>query len=143
MKTPSFTGLKPASQSASLAKGMHRAIDTAHEKLLRGGLWRRGLRFRKNVSTLPGKPDIVFRRAQVAVFCDGDFWHGRNWRHLFTKLKKGTNAPYWCRKILANMARDRRSTRQLRKEGWSGIRLWQSVIKANPYRESPEIIKID
>jgi len=134
MKTPSFAGLKPASQTASLAKRMNRAADTVHEKLIRKALWRRGLRFRKNVTTLPGKPDIVFPRARVVVFCDGDFWHGRNWRRLSRKLRDGANAPYWCQKIKANIARDRRTTRALQNENWRVIRLWEGDIRANPDR---------
>ena len=70
MRAPSFAGLKPASNAASLAKRMNRSADTIHEKLLRGVLWRRGLRFRKNLKDLPGKPDIVFASARVVVFCD-------------------------------------------------------------------------
>jgi DNA mismatch endonuclease (patch repair protein) len=113
---------------------MNRAADTVHEKLIRNALWRRGLRFRKNVTTLPGKPDIVFPRARVVVFCDGDFWHGRNWRRLSGKLQDGANAPYWCQKIKANIARDRRTTRLLQKENWRVIRLWEGDIRANPDR---------
>lgn len=142
MKTPSFAGLKAASQPASLAKRMNRAFDTAHENLLRRTLWRRGLRFRKNVTTLPGKPDIVFSRARVAVFCDGDFWHGRNWRHLFAKLRKGANADYWRAKIRSNMTRDRRTTRLLRSEGWRVIRLWEGNIKTNPELAASKIERI-
>jgi DNA mismatch endonuclease (patch repair protein) len=51
---------------------------------------------RKNVKTLPGKPDVVFSKASIAVFCDGDFWHGRNWQALKSKLDNGTNPTYWC-----------------------------------------------
>lgn len=134
MKTPSFAGLKPASRAASVAKRMNRAADTVHEKLIRKALWRRGLRFRKNVTTLPGKPDIVFPRARVVVFCDGDFWHGRNWRRLSRKLQDGANARYWCQKIKANIARDRRTTRLLQNENWRVIRLWEGDIRANPDR---------
>jgi DNA mismatch endonuclease (patch repair protein) len=131
MKTPSFAGLEPASQASSLAKRMNRAADTVHEKLLRRALWRKGLRFRKNVRTLPGKPDIAFSGARVVVFCDGDFWHGRNWRRLSLQLQKGTNAPYWCQKIRANIARDRRTTRLLQKQNWCVVRLWEGDILAD------------
>lgn len=132
MKVPSFAGLKPASQAASLAKRMNRSADTIHEKLLRGALWRRGLRFRKNLADLPGKPDIVFLGLRLAVFCDGDFWHGRDWRRLSGQLQKRANAAYWCQKIRANMLRDRRTTRLLKKQGWSVIRLWESDIRKDP-----------
>ena len=134
MRVPSFSGLKPASRAASLAKRMNRSADTAHEKLLRSLLWHRGLRFRKNVSTLPGKPDIVFTRARLVVFCDGDFWHGHRWHELSKKLKKSANAVYWCQKIRTNMLRDRRTTRLLREQQWHVIRLWESAVRADPER---------
>jgi len=134
MRVPSFSGLKPASQAASLAKRMNRRADTAHEKLLRGLLWRRGFRFRKNVAALAGKPDIVFTRARLVVFCDGDFWHGRRWHELSKKLEKRANAVYWCQKIRANMLRDRRTTRLLRRQHWRVIRLWEGDIREDPER---------
>jgi DNA mismatch endonuclease (patch repair protein) len=142
IKAPSFVGLKPASEAASSAKRMNRSADTAHEKLLRGTLWRRGLRFRKNVPSLPGKPDIVFAGARVAVFCDGDFWHGRNWRRLSAKLQKRANPAYWCQKIRANMLRDRRTIRLLEKQNWCVVRLWEGDIKADPERAASEVEKI-
>src|SRR5258708_30048230 len=87
--SPSFRGLRPASHSSSLAKRLNRSTDTKPERLIRSLLWKRGLRFRKNVKTVPGRPDIVFSKEQVAVFCDGDFWHGRDWTHLARKLRAG------------------------------------------------------
>jgi DNA mismatch endonuclease (patch repair protein) len=132
MRAPSFAGLKPASQAASLAKRMNRNADTIHEKLLRSVLWRRGFRFRKNLKDLPGKPDIVFTGARVVVFCDGDFWHGRNWRRLSSQLKKRENADYWRQKIRSNMIRDERTTGLLSELGWYVIRLWEGDIRANP-----------
>jgi len=134
MKAPSFAGLKPASESASLAKRMNRSADTKHELLLRSELWRRGLRFRKNRADLPGKPDIVFLSARVAVFCDGDFWHGRNWRRLSSQLRKRANPDYWCNKIQSNRERDKRTTESLMRLGWCVIRLWENDIHANPQK---------
>jgi DNA mismatch endonuclease (patch repair protein) len=75
-----------------------------------------------------GKPDIVFRRARVVVFCDGDFWHGRRRRERLDKLARGANAPYWTAKIAANAARDRRTTRVLRAAGWTVVRLWETDV---------------
>ncbi len=98
-RAPSFDGLKPTSSTSSRCKRMNRRADTLHERVLRSALWRRGLRFRKNVSVLPGKPDIVFQRSRVVVFCDGDFWHGRDWRKLSRTLNAGANASYWLQKI--------------------------------------------
>jgi DNA mismatch endonuclease, patch repair protein len=132
MRAPSFAGLKPASASASLVKRMNRCVETKHEVLLRRELWRRGLRFRKNRTDLPGKPDVVFASARVAVFCDGDFWHGRNWRRLSLQLRKRANPEYWCQKIRSNRARDRRITALLERLGWLVIRLWEKDIHASP-----------
>lgn len=131
-KAPSFKGLKPASGASSYAKRHNKRRDTKHEILLRRELQRIGLRFRKNVETLPGKPDFVFTRAKLAVFCDGDFWHGRDWRSLKKKLNEGTNAEYWVAKIAANIKRDKRNTALLKKAGWSVIRVWETDIKENP-----------
>lgn len=139
MKAPSFTGLKPASQAASLAKRMNRSADTVHEKLLRSVLWHRGFRFRKNLSSLPGKPDIVFTRARVAVFCDGDFWHGRSWHRLSMDLQKRANSAYWRQKIRENMLRDRRTTRLLKKQDWCVLRLWEGDIRADPQRAARQV----
>jgi DNA mismatch endonuclease (patch repair protein) len=133
-RAPSFAGLSPASPATSHAKKMNRSSDTAHERTLRALLWRRGLRYRKNVKALPGKPDIVFSAARVAVFCDGDFWHGREWQRLSRKLRTGTNASYWIPKIKANRNRDRRNDRLLTREGWTVIRLWETDIRSKPLR---------
>ena len=132
VKSPSFTDLKPASEASSRAKRHNQRIDTQHEKMLRCELWRMGLRYRKNVETLPGKPDIVFVRARVAVFCDGDFWHGRNWEEQKSKLCQGTNAEYWLSKIESNMERDRLNNALLEADGWSVLRLWETDIKRDP-----------
>jgi DNA mismatch endonuclease (patch repair protein) len=100
--------------------------------MLRRALWRLGLRYRKNVKSLPGKPDIVFFRNKVAIFCDGDFWHGREWPKLRAKLKRGSNSNYWLQKIRSNIERDRRNQALLEKSGWLVIRLWESDIKRSP-----------
>jgi DNA mismatch endonuclease (patch repair protein) len=140
--TPSFKGMSPASPASSRAKKMNRSANTAHECLLRSQLWKRGLRYRKNVRALPGKPDIVFSAARVAVFCDGDFWHGRDWRRLSRKLSAGTNASYWIPKIKANRNRDRRNGRLLESEGWTVIRLWETDIHHNPEEAARTIEKL-
>src|SRR6267378_5587118 len=109
-KAPSFAGLRPASKLSSLVKQKNLSCDTLPELALRRELRRLGLRFRNNEKALPGKPDVVFRDARVAVFCDGDFWHGRNWTDLKVKLRKGANGPYWHAKIASNIRRDRRDS---------------------------------
>lgn len=89
-----------------------------------------GYRFRKNYAKLPGKPDIVFLAQRVAVFCDSDFWHGRNWRALKKRLT--TNPEYWIPKLKRNRQRDRKINKELHNMGWTVLRFWESDIKAAP-----------
>jgi DNA mismatch endonuclease (patch repair protein) len=130
-KVPRYSSFTPTSEAASRIKQRNRAHNTRPELLLRKEIWRRGLRYRLHAKDLPGKPDLVFRRARVVVFCDGDFWHGRRWEARREKLARGANAPYWTAKIAANLARDRRNTRLLRAGGWTVIRLWETDIVRN------------
>ena len=141
-KTPSFNDLKPASEISSRAKRSNKRKDTLHEIELRRELWRLGLRYRKNVETLPGKPDIVFIRAKVAIFCDGDFWHGRDWENLRLKLEKGTNPEYWIAKIKSNIERDLRNNTILSDEGWLVIRIWETDVRKAPAKYAIEIKEI-
>lgn len=130
--TPSYSGLRPASPRASAAaRGSSRKSDTQPEVKLRQILHRCGRRFRKNVRSLPGCPDIVFARAKIVVFCDGDFWHGRDWATRRGKLEIGTNGTYWIRKIEQNMSRDARNNAMLRRMGWQVLRFWESDIISN------------
>lgn len=131
-KSPSYKGCRPASASSSKAKRANKRSDTKHELLLRRRLWKMGLRYRKHVRDLPGVPDIVFPVAHVAVFCDGDFWHGRDWPALSRKLERGTNGEYWLLKIRSNMERDLGNTRLLQEQGWMVLRFWESDIKTKP-----------
>jgi DNA mismatch endonuclease, patch repair protein len=138
--SPSFRGLAAASQASSYAKKMNRRTDTAHECVLRSLLWRNGLRYRKNVKALPGKPDIVFVSQKVAIFCDGDFWHGRNWKHLSGKLRAGSNPSYWTQKIKTNRQRDRRTDKLLKREGWIVLRFWETDIHRDPVQAASKIV---
>lgn len=131
-KSVSFKGLSPSSPTAARAKQSNGPSDTKHEIALRIELSRLGLRFRKNVPDLPGRPDIVFMTERLAVFCDGDFWHGRNWKHLSRKLRAGSNAPYWLAKIRSNRVRDRSQTMLLRRAGWTVLRFWETDVLASP-----------
>lgn len=111
-------------EQRSALMGRVRHWDTDLERAVRSALHRRGFRFRKNVRGLPGSPDIVFTKAKVAVFVDGDFWHG--WKF---EEKKHKYKPYWQEKIAANIARDERNFANLREAGWTVIRVWQHEIK--------------
>lgn len=81
-----------------------RSKDTKIEIKLRKALWAKGYRYRKNYNLLPGKPDIVFIKYQIAIFCDSEFWHGKNWSQKKDKIQ--TNREYWLEKIPGNMSRD-------------------------------------
>lgn len=127
--TPSYVGLKPASTRASVAaRGSSKKSRTRCEVVLADALTARDLTFRTDAADLPGRPDIVFDRPRVAVFCDGDFWHGRDWRKRSRKLVNGQNAAYWRAKIKTNMARDARTSAALEEAGWRVVRLWETDI---------------
>ena len=101
--------------------------DTDIEKTIRSELHRRGCRFRKHVPDLPGRPDVVFQKAKVAVFIDGDFWHGYRfpeWEHKVSD--------FWKNKIGKNRARDQKNFRKLRTMGWRVIRIWQHEVRDDP-----------
>jgi len=135
-----FKGLAPASPAASrIARATSAKRDTRAELMLRRAVWNTGLRFRVDVRTLPGRPDLVFSAARVAVFCDGDFWHGRNLRSRLKKLAAGHNASYWVSKISANVARDRRTRRLLKRSGWEVLRLWESEVFADPQKAAKAV----
>ena len=106
--------------------------DTRPELKLRKALWREGLRYRVNYKKLPGKPDIVFTKWKVAVFCDGDFWHGHNWAIRGQKsLQEELSgySQYWKDKILRNIERDEENNKALIALGWTVVRIWESDIK--------------
>jgi DNA mismatch endonuclease, patch repair protein len=131
--TPSFVGRAPASDRArNAARGASKKKDSKCELMLRRTLWAEGLRFRTCVPGLAGRPDIVFPRERVAVFCDGDFLHGRDLESRLARLARGHNAPYWMEKIRSNVLRDRATVQRLRAEGWEVVRLWERDILNDP-----------
>ena len=103
--------------------------DTAIELALRKALWERGHRYRKNYKGLPGHPDIVFTKYKIAIFCDGEFFHGKNWEEMKVSLQKSNNSEYWIRKISRNIERDEEVNKQLRNLGWSVLRFWGQDVK--------------
>ena len=103
--------------------------DSKIEVLLRKELWARGLRYRKNVNRIYGKPDIVFIGKKIAVFCDSEFWHGYNWEERKKDFK--SHQEFWIPKIERNMERDAEVTAKLESEGWTVIRFWGNEIKKN------------
>ena len=103
--------------------------DSKIEVLLRKELWSRGIRYRKNVNRIYGKPDIVFIGKKIAVFCDSEFWHGYNWEERKKDFK--SHQEFWIPKIERNMERDAEVTARLESEGWTVIRFWGNEIKKN------------
>jgi DNA mismatch endonuclease (patch repair protein) len=101
--------------------------DTSLEKKVRSALWMRGLRFRKNDKRLPGKPDVVFSRAKLAVFLDSCFRHGCP-LHL---RRPKSNQDYWQKKVAKNMLRDSQVTSACTDLGWTVLRIWEHEIKKN------------
>lgn len=101
--------------------------DSDIEQLLRKELWSRGLRYQKNVKTILGKPDIVFKGKKVAVFCDSEFWHGYDWEHKNQEIK--SRREFWIPKIERNIERDREVTKALEAEGWVVLRFWGKQIR--------------
>lgn len=96
------------------------------ETVLAKRLWHEGYRYRRNYKNLPGSPDIALTTYKIAVFVDGEFWHGENWEERKTKLKH--NREYWIEKIEENMARDKRVDGQLQEMGWITIHFWEKQV---------------
>lgn len=106
-----------------------RSKDTKIEIILRRALWEKGIRYRKNYRDLPGKPDIVLTKYKIAIFCDGEFFHGKDWEVLKPRLEKGDNSAFWISKISRNRERDDEVNKQLLFRGWTVIRFWGNDIK--------------
>lgn len=118
--------------------------NTSPERIMGSALWKLGLRYRKHYK-IKGKPDFVFVSAKVAVFCDGDFWHGNNWRirgmpSLEFELSQYDD--FWRCKILKNIDRDRKVNSELKKQGWAVVRFWESEIKKSPELCAKKIYKV-
>ncbi|MCU6729058.1 Very short patch repair protein [uncultured Ruminococcus sp.] len=99
------------------------------ETILAKKIWHKGYRYRRNYKKLPGSPDVSILRYRVAVFVDGEFWHGENWEERKAKLKH--NREYWIEKIEENMARDKRVDAQLQELGWIPIHFWEKQVLKN------------
>lgn len=108
-----------------------RSKDTCIEVILRKALWKRGYRYRKNCRDIPGKPDIAIIKYKIAIFCDGEFFHGKDWEVLKPRLEKSSNAEYWVDKISRNRERDDLVNKKLLADGWTVIRFWGKDIKNN------------
>ncbi|MGV8111852.1 MAG: very short patch repair endonuclease [Lentimicrobium sp.] len=101
--------------------------NTKPELNLKKALWNLGFRYRKNLKKLPGSPDIVYTKHKLAIFVDGEFWHGYNWAEKKTKIK--TNRDFWIPKIERNIQRDIQNNQLLTEAGWHVIRFWEHELK--------------
>jgi DNA mismatch endonuclease (patch repair protein) len=119
-------GFKTTQYRSQLMSKIH-STNTKSEILLRTELKKLRFKFDVNCRDLPGTPDIVFRKNKVVVFMDGEFWHGYKWEDKKKKIK--SNREYWIKKIEANIQRDKKSRRQLRKQGYKVLRFWGHQIK--------------
>ena len=108
-----------------------RSKNTKIERILRKALWERGIRYRKNYSKLPGKPDIVLKKYKIAIFCDSEFFHGKNWEAQKIRLAKGNNGEFWINKISKNIIHDEEINKKLWLMGWTVIRFWGEEMKKN------------
>jgi len=111
--------------------------ETEIEVRLRKELWSRGLRYRKNYRKVPGVPDIVFLKQKVAIFCDSEFWHGKDYD--FTVERIGSNREYWLQKIARNMERDTKVNEILRLDGWMVLRFWGKDIRKDTVQVADRI----
>lgn len=141
LRPPSFRSLRPSSAAASAFGRGNRQRNTEPELLFRSALRRLGLRYRTCDARLPGRPDVVFSRHKVAIYVDGDFWHGRNWKERKAKLARGANATYWVSKIERNRVRDRIVGRELRKLGWRVARVWESDVRRDPEAVALRVVR--
>lgn len=114
--------------------------DSKIECLLRKELWKRGLKYRKNVKSVFGHPDIAFIGKKVAVFVDSEFWHGYDWENRKNDFK--SHQDFWIPKIERNMQRDREVNEKLRSDGWTVIRFWGKDLKKN-VQGCAEAIKLE
>ena len=100
--------------------------DTSIEVSLRKALWASGIRYRKNYKALPGTPDIAITKNCIAIFCDGDFWHGKGWETKKSEIR--SNREYWNEKIERNIIRDQEVDKALLGMGWTVLRFWGDDI---------------
>jgi len=122
---------KPVTDDAKRSYTMSRikSKDTSIEVALRKALWKAGIRYRKNYNKLPGTPDIAITKHKIAVFCDGEFWHGKDWESKKSKIQ--SNREYWINKIERNINRDIDVNRVVCGNGWTVMRFWGNEIRDN------------
>lgn len=122
---------KPVSEQRSENMRRIHEKDTKIELVLRKILREHGYGYRKNWAELPGKPDIVLTKYKIAIFCDSEFFHGKDWEVLKPRLEKGVHGDFWVKKITNNRRRDDEVNKQLLFMGWIVIRFWGKEIMKN------------
>ena len=110
------------------------------ETMFAKSLWHSGIRYRCNYKKLPGSPDIAITKYHIAIFIDGEFWHGKDWEKRKQRLK--SNREYWIEKIEENIARDQRNDFELRAMGWYVVHFWEKDVKQNVNRCVSVIIQL-
>lgn len=125
-KEPRFHG--EVSERSHKNMSRIRGKDTSIENILRKALWEKGYRYRKNYKKVPGRPDIAITKYKIAIFCDSEFFHGKDWIELRKKLSSGANPDYWIPKIQRNIERDVEKDKELRALGWRVIHFWGKDI---------------
>ena len=117
-----------------------RSKATKPEILVRKWLWAHGYRYRLNVKSVPGKPDIVMRKYRTAIFVNGCFWHGHKGCKQFVLPK--TNTEFWQNKIAHNRQRDQRNVALLRSNGWQVITLWACSLTKDKLENAMQQVSI-
>lgn len=122
-------------QARSANMAAIKSKNTKPELLIFKELKKRGLRFKKHYD-ISGKPDIAFPEKRVAIFVNGEFWHGKNFEILESKLSK-----FWENKIYGNIKRDKKNYKQLKQNGWKLVQIWDKDLNKNFEKEFNKIIK--
>ena len=129
---------KPSKEQVHKSMSHVHSQNTDIEIKLRKELWNKGYRYRKNFKMLPGKPDIVLTKYKIAIFCDSEFWHGKDWEVLKPQLQRGNNPDFWIDKIQKNQIRDDEVNKNLLFLGWTVIRFWGKDI----LKRTDECVKV-
>ena len=116
--------------SATVSNNMRKihSKDTSIELFGAIALWHKGYRYRKNYKALPGSPDIVLTKYKIAIFCDSEFFHGKDWEILKLRLENGKNADFWIKKIERNRNRDYENDKKLLFLGYTVLHFWGQDI---------------
>lgn len=135
--------MKPDAAAIHRKMSAVKGKNTVPEKLLGTAMWKLGLRYRKH-HKVKGTPDFVFIRPKIAVFCDGDFWHGNGWRIRGFKNREkelATYSKFWADKVRRNVERDKTVNKGLRKDGWLVLRFWESQIRKSPEKCAEKVLQ--